>query len=112
MLDTGPLFAAGNFGFLNCAELEAPWFDIACDAGGTDITVTKTAPDACEPGADCTFTVTIANTGLLPFSGDVQLTDDMFLPTARRSAPPSPPLSRRSPAYRSLPQLGSPALRL
>ena len=80
VLDTGPLFAAGNFGFLNCAELEAPWFDIACDAGGTDITVTKTAPDACDPGADCTFTVTIANTGLLPFSGDVQLTDDMFLP--------------------------------
>ena len=48
-LDTGPLFAAGSFGFLNCAELDAPWHDIACDEGGTDITVTKTAPAACVP---------------------------------------------------------------
>ena len=46
-LDTGPLFAAGNFGFLNCAELNAPWHDVACDEGGTDITVTKTAPATC-----------------------------------------------------------------
>ena len=80
VLDTGPLFADGNFGFRNCAELEAPWFDIACDDGGTDITVTKTAPAACDPGGDCTFTVTVTNNGLMPFSGNVLLTDAMFLP--------------------------------
>jgi uncharacterized repeat protein (TIGR01451 family) len=79
-IDTGPLFAAGNFGFRNCAELEAPWFDFACDDGGTDITVEKTAPAACDPGADCTFTMTVTNTGTRGFSGDVQLTDAMFLP--------------------------------
>ena len=79
-LDTGPLFAAGSFGFLNCAELNAPWHDVACDEGGTEITVTKTAPATCDPGGDCTFTVTIGNGGDFPFSGDVQFTDAMFLP--------------------------------
>jgi uncharacterized repeat protein (TIGR01451 family) len=79
-IDTGPLFAAGNFGFRNCAELEAPWFDFACDDGGTDITVEKTAPAACDPGGECTFTMTVTNTGTKGFSGDVQLTDAMFLP--------------------------------
>jgi uncharacterized repeat protein (TIGR01451 family) len=87
-LDTGPLFAGGSFGFLNCAEVEAPWHDVACDEGGTDITVTKTAPAACLPGADCTFTVTIANTGAFPFSGDVQFTDAMFLPDGTALLPP------------------------
>jgi hypothetical protein len=79
-IDTGPLFAAGDFGFRNCAVLEAPWDDIACDDGGTDIVVTKTAPAACLPGGDCTFTVTITNTGTLGFSGPVLLTDGMFDP--------------------------------
>ncbi|MGE3528744.1 MAG: hypothetical protein AB7G54_04870, partial [Methyloceanibacter sp.] len=79
-IDTGPLFEAGNLGFRNCAELEAPWFDIACDDAGTDITVEKTAPAACDPGADCTFTVTATNTGTSEFSGTVLLTDAMFLP--------------------------------
>jgi len=80
VIDTGPLFAAGNFGFRNCAELEAPWFDIACDDAGTKITVTKTAPDACNPAAGCTFTTTVKNESDLEFSGDVQLTDAMFFP--------------------------------
>jgi hypothetical protein len=79
-IDTGPLFAAGDFGFRNCAALEEPWGGIACDDGGTDITVTKTAPAACMPGADCTFTVTITNDGTLGFAGDVLLTDAMFFP--------------------------------
>jgi hypothetical protein len=79
-IDTGPLFAAGDFGFRNCAVLEEPWGGVACDDGGTDITVVKTAPAACDPGADCTFTVTITNTGTLGFSGEVLLTDAMFLP--------------------------------
>ncbi|MGH6803379.1 MAG: hypothetical protein ACREC3_08425 [Methyloceanibacter sp.] len=87
-IDTGPLFAAGDFGFRNCAVLEEPWFDVACDDGGTDITVTKTAPAACLPGADCTFTVTITNTGTLAFSGPVQLTDAMFLPDGTALLPP------------------------
>ncbi len=87
-LDTGPLFAAGNFGFLNCAELGAPWYDTACDEGGTDISVTKTAPAACLPGADCTFTVTVTNGGAFPFSGDVQFTDAMFLPDGTALLPP------------------------
>ena len=78
-IDTG-LFAAGDFGFRNCAVLDAPWEDIACDDGGTDIIVTKTAPAACDPGGECTFTVTITNNGTLGFSGDVQFTDAMFLP--------------------------------
>jgi uncharacterized repeat protein (TIGR01451 family) len=87
-LDTGPLFAGGSFGFVNCAEVEAPWHDVACDEGGTDITVTKTAPAACLPGAACTFTVTITNTGAFPFSGPVQFTDAMFLPTGAALLPP------------------------
>ena len=87
-IDTGPLFAAGDFGFRNCAVLDEPWFDVACDDGGTDITVTKTAPAACDPGADCTFTVTIANTGTLGFSGDVLLTDAMFFPDGTGIAAP------------------------
>ena len=78
-IDTGPLFAAGDFGFRNCAVLNEPWDDVACDDGGTDITVTKTAPAMCVPGADCTFTVTITNTGTLGFSGPMQLTDNMFM---------------------------------
>ncbi len=104
-LDTGPLFAAGNFGFLNCAELDAPWHDTACDEGGTDITVTKTAPAACVPGADCTFTVTITNTGAFPFSGPVQFTDNMltgwpFL------GPFSPPITSIVPALGCAPPPG------
>ena len=55
--------AAGNHGFRNCAALGAPWYGEACADGGTDIIVIKTAPAACAPGADCTFGVTITNTG-------------------------------------------------
>jgi hypothetical protein len=77
-IDTGPLFGAGDFGFRNCATLEGPWDDFACDDGGTDITVTKTAPAACLPGGDCTFTITITNAGTLGFDGDVLITDSMF----------------------------------
>ena len=109
-IDTGPLFAAGDFGFRNCAVLEAPWDDVACDDGGTDITVTKTAPAACFPGADCTFTVTIANTGTLGFSGDVLLTDAMFLPDGTALGAPITAIVPPSAACRPLPRSGSPAL--
>ncbi|KAB2910850.1 MAG: hypothetical protein K8F92_19005 [Hyphomicrobium sp.] len=77
-VDTGPLPVAGNTGFRNCASLGAPWFGTACDEGATALTVTKTAPAACAPGGACTFGVTITNTGSLPFSGDVLLTDGFF----------------------------------
>ena len=106
-LDTGPLFAGGSFGFVNCAELEAPWHDVACDEGGTDITVTKTAPAACVPGADCTFTVTITNTGAFPFSGPVQFTDSTFMgwpflgPFGLPITPSSPPSAVRRPRRNS-----------
>ncbi|MGH6833453.1 MAG: hypothetical protein ACRECM_10625, partial [Methyloceanibacter sp.] len=87
-IDTGPLFAAGDFGFRNCAVLDEPWLDEACDDGGTDITVTKTAPAACDPGGECTFTVTITNNGTLGFSGPVQFTDAMFDPAGVALLPP------------------------
>ena len=54
-------------------ELGAPWYGEACADGGTNLVIIKTAPAACAPGADCTFGVTITNTGSLPFSGDVVL---------------------------------------
>ena len=64
-IDTGPLFLAGNHGFRNCAVLRAPWYGEACADGGRNLTVMKTAPAACAPGADCTFGVTITNNGSL-----------------------------------------------
>ncbi|MFA6139734.1 MAG: hypothetical protein WC684_03345 [Hyphomicrobium sp.] len=78
-VDTAPLLAAGNHGFRNCAVLGAPWYGEACAEGGTQLTVVKTAPAACAPGGDCTFGITITNTGSLPFSGDVVLSDSMFM---------------------------------
>ena len=100
-IDTGPLFAGGDFGFRNCAVLEEPWGGVSCDDGGTDITVTKMAPAACMPGADCTFTVTITNTGTLGFSGPVLLTDNMFLPGG---APLGAPITGIVPALGCAPE--------
>jgi hypothetical protein len=78
-IDTGPLVPAGNHGFHNCASLQAPAHGVACADGGTSLVIIKTAPAACLPGADCTFGVTITNTGGQPFSGDVQLSDAAFM---------------------------------
>ncbi|HEY8247018.1 MAG TPA: hypothetical protein VIG38_07025 [Hyphomicrobium sp.] len=87
-IDTGPLLLAGNHGFRNCAVLGAPWYGEACAEGGTHLTIVKTAPAACAPGGDCTFGVTITNNGSLPFSGDVVLSDSMFMgPAAALPAP-------------------------
>ncbi len=87
-VDTGPLLAAGNHGFRNCASLAAPWSGVACDEGGTNIVVIKTAPAACAPGADCTFGMTITNTGSQPFDGDLLVSDSMFMgPAAPLPAP-------------------------
>ena len=78
-VDTGPLLAAGNHGFRNCAVLGAPWYGEACAEGGTQLVVVKTAPAACALGGDCTFGIKITNTGSLPFNGDVVLSDSMFM---------------------------------
>ena len=78
-IDTGPLVPGGNHGFHNCANLQAPAHGVACADGGASLVIIKTAPAACAPGADCTFGVTITNTGSQPFSGDVQLSDAAFV---------------------------------
>ncbi len=78
-IDTGPLVAAGDHGFHNCASLQWPAHGVACADGGTSLVIIKTAPAACAPGADCTFGVTITNTGGQPFSGDVVLSDAAFM---------------------------------
>jgi hypothetical protein len=79
LVDTGPLVAAGNSGFENCASLNLPWTGIACADGRAEIIVKKTAPASCLPGAACTFTVTLNNVGTAPFAGDVLMTDSMFV---------------------------------
>ena len=78
-IDTGPLVPAGNHGFHNCAALQWPAHGVACADGGASLVIIKTAPASCLPGADCTFGVTITNTGAEPFSGDVQLSDAAFM---------------------------------
>ncbi len=78
-IDTAPLLAAGNHGFRNCAVLGAPWYGEACAEGGTQLVIVKSAPAACLPGGACTFGITVTNTGSLPFSGDVVLSDTMFM---------------------------------
>ena len=78
-VDTAPLLAAGNHGFRNCAVLGAPWYGVACAEGGTQITVVKTAPAACAPGADCTFGITITNTGSCRSAATSLLSDSMFM---------------------------------
>ncbi len=95
-VDTGALVGSGNFGFRNCASLGAPYAGIACDEGATELTVTKTAPASCLPGAPCTFGVMIANSGTSPFGGDVLLSDKMFIVAAPAAAPVTaivPPLA-------------------
>lgn len=79
LVDTGPLVAAGNSGFENCAALDLPWSGIACADGRAEIIVKKTAPASCLPGADCTFTITLNNVGSAPFAGNVLMTDSMFV---------------------------------
>jgi hypothetical protein len=78
-VDTGPLVAAGNSGFRNCASLELPWSGTACVDQKTQIAVKKTAPSSCLPGAACTFSLSVTNSGGLPFSGNVLLSDSLFM---------------------------------
>ena len=41
--------------------------------------LSKTGPAQCNPGTNCTFALTIANTSGLPFAGPVQISDSMFV---------------------------------
>ncbi len=77
-IDTSSMVADGNVGFVNCASLGAPYWGIACDNAGTDITVKKTAQAGCVAGANCTYTLEVTNNASSPFNGNVQLTDEMF----------------------------------
>src|SRR4029079_6967921 len=52
---------------------------VAHAEAAASLVIAKTAPAACVPGADCTFGVTITNTGGQPFSGDVQLSDAAYM---------------------------------
>ncbi|MGH1419727.1 MAG: hypothetical protein ACRBCJ_12780 [Hyphomicrobiaceae bacterium] len=78
-VDTSTMVANGNVGFTNCASLGAPYWGVACDNAGVDLTVKKTAEPGCGAGADCTFKLEITNNSPSPFNGQVQLTDQMFL---------------------------------
>lgn len=86
-VETHDLALAGNFGFRNCARLHHPdGYAKACAEGGTDIVVEKIGPDTCLPGATCKFGLRIANSGLMPFDGDVLLADAMFVGGAVKNA--------------------------
>jgi uncharacterized repeat protein (TIGR01451 family) len=78
-VDTGPLVAAGNSGFRNCASLALPWSGMACVESQTQIVVKKTAPASCLPGNACTFALTVTNAGGHAFDGDVLLSDSLFM---------------------------------
>ncbi|HYD14899.1 MAG TPA: hypothetical protein VEA77_00725, partial [Hyphomicrobium sp.] len=79
LVDTGPLVAAGNSGFRNCASLALPWSGSACAESKTQIVVKKSGPASCLPGNDCTFELTVTNAGAHAFSGDVLLSDSLFI---------------------------------
>lgn len=87
-IDTHDLALAGNLGFRNCAYLKHPdGYSKACAEGGTDIVVEKIGPGFCLPGNTCKFGLKIANTGALPYNGDVLLADAMFVGGAMQNAP-------------------------
>lgn len=86
-LDTAGLINAGNFGFKNCATLAWPHVGQACDEGGHDLKFEKTGPAVAVATGDATYTLKITNTGTLPFNGDVQLTDRLFISGAPVAVP-------------------------
>ncbi len=77
-IDTSAMMTNGQVGFVNCAKLDAPYWGQACDNGGTDISVKKTAQAGCVAGGVCTFTYAFTNHSSQPFHGNVQLTDGLF----------------------------------
>lgn len=86
-LDTAGLVNAGNFGFKNCATLAWPHFSQACDEGGADLQFEKTGPATAVAGGDATYTLKITNAGSNDFTGDVLLTDRLFISGAPVAVP-------------------------
>lgn len=95
-VDTGPLVAAGNSGFHNCASLALPWSGTACVEQKTQIVVKKSAPASCLPGGACTFNLSVTNSGALPFSGNVLLSDRLFIDGG--GAPVAAPITAIAPS--------------
>lgn len=95
-VDTAGLVAAGNTGFRNCASLALPWSGAACVDHKTQIVVKKTAPAACLPGGACTFELSVTNSGVLPFAGDVLLSDSLFVDGG--GAPVAAPITALAPS--------------
>ncbi|MEM7777700.1 MAG: hypothetical protein AAF732_19070 [Pseudomonadota bacterium] len=77
-INTANMVANGQVGFLNCARFGAPYWGTACDNGGTDISIKKTAQAGCVAGGPCTFNIEISNNASQAFTGVVRLTDQMF----------------------------------
>lgn len=95
-VDTGPLVAAGNAGFRNCASLALPWSGTACVEQKTQIVVKKSAPASCLPGGACTFDLAVTNTDALPFAGDVLFSDSLFVDGG--GAPVAAPIAAIAPS--------------
>ncbi len=79
-VDTRDLTLGGNLGIRNCALIKHPQgYGKACAESGTGIVVEKIGPGTCDAGGSCKFGLRIANSGLMPFNGDVLLADAMFI---------------------------------
>ena len=99
-VNTDPSFADDSDGFINCADLEAPYHGQSCfsNAEGKDrgLTITKSAPASCDPGGSCTFKLGIRNDSGLPFNGPLLISDEMLIngtapsPASITSISPSP----------------------
>ena len=77
----------GQVAYHNCATMgagkpnltaAAPAGQQSCVDGGGEVTGHKAGPTTCTYGQDCTFTVTVKNSGQGPFSGPVLMGDQMF----------------------------------
>ena len=66
--------ARGSFGPAPGDDIVYP-FGEACAQGGTTLKVDKTGDAECQPGAPCTFEITITNDGPSGFSGPVRIGD-------------------------------------
>lgn len=87
-IDTGAIITGGNFGFRNCVSIDHPLgVGRVCSEGTPNIVVEKTGPAECLPGGECTFGLTLTNTGTEPFEGDVLLADNMLIGGAGAGAP-------------------------
>ncbi len=84
LIDTDPIFSAGNDGYENCATLGNPYWGQACfrskgGPSGGGLVLKKTAPAVCLQNGPCTYSLTVTNTGGLAFNGAVLISDGMLL---------------------------------